>query len=297
MLFQEKMQYYVDLTEENLDRYFPQTPSEQRKIVEAARYSLLAGGKRIRPVLCLAFGEIFGTPLEDLMPFACAVEMIHTFSLIHDDLPGMDNDDYRRGKLTNHKVYGEGIAILAGDALANKAYEIMLQACIDHPQKGKTEAAYAISQATGDRGMIGGQTIDLESEHQRISYDTLKKMHAMKTGALIKAPILAAFHVSKAPQKIKTLMESYADAIGLAFQIKDDILDVVSDSESMGKTVGKDLAGEKSTYVSLFGLQKAEELLQTTTAQAFDSLEKIRNMGYDTGFLYSLTDYLLKRTH
>jgi len=295
MLFDEKMNEYAKLIEEGLNRYFPQNSTEQQKIVDASRYSLLAGGKRIRPVLCLAVGDLFNTPKEDLMPFACAIEMIHTFSLIHDDLPCMDNDDYRRGRLTNHKVFGEGIAVLAGDALANKAYEIMLCDCMAHPKKGKIEAAYVISEATGENGMIGGQTIDLESEHRQISYDLLKKMHSMKTGALIKAPILASCLISQAAGAEKDLLEEYADAIGLAFQIKDDILDIVSDSEIMGKTVGKDTKEEKSTYVSLFGLPKAEELLQISTEQAFRNLDQIKRKGYDTAFLNLLTDYLLKR--
>lgn len=297
VFFKEKMQEYTTLVEEGLKNFYPEINEENKTVSIASRYSLLDGGKRIRPVLCLATGDIFNTPMLDLLPFACAVEMIHTFSLIHDDLPCMDNDDFRRGRLTSHKVFGEGIAVLAGDALVNKAYETMLDDCMINPKKGKIEAAYEISVATGDNGMIGGQVIDLESEQKTISYDLLKKMHKMKTGALIKAPVLAACHISQASKETRDYFEEYANSIGLAFQIKDDILDVVSDSERMGKTVGKDSKDEKSTYVTLFGLSKAEELLIQTTNSAFDNLDKIQKLGYDTGFLKSLTEYLLKRTN
>ena len=295
MVFKEKVNLFIRSVDDGLNRFFPSSDDVQKTISDAARYSLLGGGKRIRPILCLAVGELFGTPMNDLIPYACAVEMIHTFSLVHDDLPCMDNDDYRRGRLTSHKVYGEGIAVLAGDALANKAYEIMLQDCLAHPKDGKIEAAHVICHATGDKGMIGGQTVDIESEHQKIPYELLKKMHSMKTGALIKAPIMAACFISQATCDEKYIFEQYADAIGLAFQIKDDILDVTSDMETMGKTVGKDVTEEKSTYVSLFGLKKAEEILNTTTDQAFQSLESIKAKGYNVEFLEILTEYLLRR--
>lgn len=295
MVFKDKITFYAKSVESGLDRFFPLNNDEQKTISDAARYSLLGGGKRIRPILCLAVGEIFDTPMEDIIPYACAIEMIHTFSLVHDDLPCMDNDDYRRGRLTSHKVFGEGIAVLAGDALANKAYEIMLHDCMMHPKEGKIEAAHAICFATGDNGMIGGQTIDLESEHKKIPYELLKKMHSMKTGALIKAPIMAACFISQAASFEKSIFEQYANSIGLAFQIKDDILDVTSDMETMGKTIGKDASEEKSTYVSLFGLRKAQEILTDTTKQAFRSLESIKAKGYNVEFLEILTEYLLRR--
>lgn len=294
-LFQEKMDLYCKTVEDALDKAYPDADEPQGTIFKASRYSLLAGGKRIRPVLCLATGALFHVPQEDLIPFACAIEMIHTFSLIHDDLPSMDNDDYRRGRLTSHKVFGEGMAVLAGDALINKAYETMLKACIDRPAQGKTKAAYAVSKATGDYGMIGGQVVDLESEHKKISYDLLKKMHLMKTGALIKAPVLAACLIGNAGERETALLADYAEQTGLAFQIKDDILDVISDSESMGKTTGKDLKSEKSTYITLFGLEQSQILLQETTGKAYQALEQLKAMNYDTGFLFDLTDYLLVR--
>ncbi|MHB1485393.1 MAG: polyprenyl synthetase family protein [Saccharofermentanales bacterium] len=290
-----QMKIYTNLIDSALDRFYPEIQEEQKTISNASRYSLLAGGKRIRPVLCLATGSLFGTSAETLLPYACAIEMIHAFSLIHDDLPGMDNDDYRRGKLTNHKVFGEGIAILAGDALINKAYEIMIADCISYPANGKLEAMFAICKATGDQGMIGGQVIDLESEHKLISKELLKKLHSMKTGALIKAPVIAACRIGQAGADESRILESYADYIGLAFQIKDDILDVTSDSQKMGKTTGKDSASEKSTYVSLYGLEKSQEFLTDTIDRAFQSLNEMKILGYEIGFLNDLTDFLFKR--
>ncbi len=302
MQFKEKMNEYAMLIETSLRRFLPQIEGDQRTIAEAARYSLLDGGKRIRPILCLAAGDLLCShqkdlfpPREDLLPYACAIEMIHAFSLIHDDLPCMDNDDYRRGRLTSHKVYGEGIAVLAGDALINRAYEIMLEDCTEHPSKGKIEAIQAIASSTGMYGMIGGQTMDLENEHRRISYETLMRMHRMKTGALIKAPVTASCLICQAPLLESRLLGDYAEAIGLAFQIKDDVLDATSDRETLGKTAGKDFAENKSTYVSLFGILKAEELLKTTTDDAFRHLNTLKKMGYDTVFLDGLTEFLLQR--
>lgn len=292
---QIKIKQYSGLIESALDGFFPEIKEEHKTISDAARYSLLAGGKRIRPVLCLITGALFKAPEEDLLPFACAIEMIHTFSLIHDDLPGMDNDDYRRGKPTSHKIFGEGIAILAGDALINKAYEIMISNCIAFPKKGKLEAMYAICRATGDHGMIGGQVIDLESEHKTIGRPLLEKLHSMKTGALIKAPVTAACHVGQADVHIFRILEDYADSIGLAFQIKDDILDVTASSEKIGKTAGKDEKSEKSTYVSLYGLEKSKELLADIIKKAFIQLDELKYQGYDIDELYELTEYLFKR--
>jgi len=295
LLFKEKINQYTSLIEDGLNKYYPEIAGEQQTISKACRYSLLGNGKRIRPVLCLAVGELLCVPFADLLPYACSIEMIHTFSLIHDDLPSMDNDDYRRGRLTCHKVFGEGVAVLAGDSLLNKAYETMLFDCINHPKDGKLQAALIISCSTGDLGMIGGQIIDIESEHKTIGYDLLKKMHSMKTGALIKAPIIAACHIGKANINEHEIFEEYANAIGLAFQIKDDILDVISNSDIMGKTVGKDSLVEKSTYVSIFRIDKAQELLISTTQNAFENLQKLQSVGYDTSFLASFTEYLLKR--
>jgi geranylgeranyl diphosphate synthase type II len=291
----EKMNFYKTLIEQRLADVFPAGMDEDGFISDACRYSLLAGGKRIRPVFCMAVAQMLKTPYEKVIVFACAIEMIHTFSLIHDDLPGMDNDDFRRGMPTCHRKYGEGIAILAGDALLNKAYEIMINDCISYPEEGKIKALGVISEATGIKGMIGGQGIDLLSEKKKISYELLRKMHSMKTGALLKAPIISAALISCADSKTLEELEKYSDNIGLAFQIKDDILDVVSTSEVLGKTAGKDAETEKSTYVTLLGLDGARLKLSETVAMAGVSLENLQRAGFDVEFLKGLTKFLLER--
>lgn len=291
----EKMNYYRTLIDEQLSCLFPVNIDEDGFISDACRYSLLAGGKRIRPVFCIAVAEMLKIPVEKVVVFAGAIEMIHTFSLIHDDLPGMDNDDFRRGMPTCHRKYGEGIAILAGDALLNKAYEIMIDECIKRPEAGKVKALGAISLATGIKGMIGGQGIDLLSEKKKISYDLLRKMHSMKTGALLKAPIIASALIAQADQQTMEELGKYSDSIGLAFQIKDDILDVESTTAILGKTVGKDAATEKSTYVTLLGLDGAKQKLADTVGLAEKNLENLNRAGYDVEFLKGLTRFLLER--
>lgn len=265
------------------------------KVVEAARYSLMAGGKRIRPVLALAVADMLGVSQRKAMPYACAVEMIHTYSLIHDDLPCMDDDDWRRGRKTCHVVYGEALAVLAGDTLLNRAYEVLIEA-IDPAQPASRDAALHIAQAAGSQGMIGGQTLDLAAEHKRIDADELRSLHMLKTGALLKAPIIAIALLADADQAIMSALEAYADAIGLAFQIQDDILDVTSDREQMGKSTGKDARDEKSTYVTLFGLDGAKNHLQIMIEQAHESLGRLKRQAeLDIDFLTGLTEYLLNR--
>ncbi len=243
-------------------------------IYDAMRYSLSAGGKRLRPVLALAVCNLLGGNKDEILPFACVIELIHTYSLIHDDLPAMDNDDFRRGRPTNHKVFGEAAAILAGDALLNRAYELMISSII---KSGKFSENYAkamqvIAVNAGAEGMIRGQTIDIESEGKEISKETLEYMHRCKTGALIKAPVLAAASICRATAQEYESLEKYAQAIGLAFQIKDDIMDVKGSLEQMGKPVGSDAALHKSTYVTLYGIDRAEELLNDAISTAVESL-------------------------
>jgi len=293
--FKEELDFYKNIVDKKLMECFPAIEGEHDLISQACNYSLLAGGKRIRPVLALATAKMLGVEIDEIIEFACAIEMIHTFSLIHDDLPGMDNDDFRRGRPTCHKVYGEAIAILAGDALLNKAYDNMLSHSIRYPAKGKLKAMHTISKATGEYGMIGGQTIDIMSEDKQISFDLLKKLHSMKTGALLKAPVMVAANISKVNDQTKELLENYSEDIGLAFQIKDDILDVVSTSEDMGKTVGKDAKSNKSTYVTLLGLELAQQHLESAVKSAFEQLDKLENNGYKVDFFRELTYYLLKR--
>jgi len=293
--FKEELDYYKKIIDDKLMECFPGIEGEHGLISQACNYSLLAGGKRIRPVLSLATAKMLGVEIGEVIEFACAIEMIHTFSLIHDDLPGMDNDDFRRGRPTCHKVYGEAIAILAGDALLNKAYDNMLSHSIKYPSEGKIKAMHTISKATGEYGMIGGQTIDILSEDKQISFELLKNLHSMKTGALLKAPVMIASNIANVNNQTSELLEKYSEDIGLAFQIKDDILDVVSTSEEMGKTVGKDAISNKSTYVTLLGLELAQEHLESAVKSAYEQLDKLENNGYKVDFFRDLTYYLLKR--
>jgi len=243
------------------------------KIYEAMRYSLLAGGKRVRPILCLATCEMIGGTIEMAMPTACAVEMIHTMSLIHDDLPAMDNDDYRRGKLTNHKVYGEDVAILAGDGLLALAFEFV---AIETPQNVKRELVLQViarlGRALGAAGLVGGQVVDLESEGKSdISLETLNFIHQHKTAALLEACVVCGGIIAGASPEDVQRLTRYAQNIGLAFQIIDDILDITSTQEQLGKTAGKDQKAQKVTYPSLWGLEesrlKAQELVKAACAE------------------------------
>ncbi len=253
----------------------------------------MAGGKRLRPVLSLAVCDMLEGDREDVMPFACAIEMIHAYSLIHDDLPCMDNDDFRRGKPTNHKVFGEAKAILAGDALLNTACEIMLDAVLadDRDPLGKAAAARIIMDAAGSAGMIAGQIIDLESEHASISFEELCRMHRLKTGALIRASILSAARLCRADQKIWEALDRYGQYIGLAFQIKDDLLDYEGDAEVIGKSTGSDEKNHKSTYVTLLGIKKAKELLKETVEEAVKVLKDLQS----ADFLIKTAAYIAER--
>ena len=226
--FNNKYKQFVKVIDDALNTLATESNVPQKTVYDAMRYSLLAGGKRLRPVLMLAVCEMLGGKAEDVVPYACAIEMIHTYSLIHDDLPAMDNDDYRRGRLTNHKVYGEAIAILAGDGLLNLAFETMLMHAENYGSdlKRHVQAMKIIANASGVSGMIGGQVVDIEAEGRDISTELLEYLHRHKTGALIKAPVIAAAVLCGADETSVKCLESYAEKIGLAFQIKDDILDV-----------------------------------------------------------------------
>ena len=286
---------YRQLFEASLPDAFPESPdSAGGRIVSAARYSLLAGGKRLRPVLLLATTELLGEDARAVLPFAAAVEMIHTYSLIHDDLPCMDDDDLRRGRPTCHVVYGEAMAVLAGDALLNRAFELVHEAGSAFGAAG-WKAARILSQASGSQGMIGGQTLDLMAEETPVDFQGLVEIHRLKTGALIKAPILMAAALASAEPRVIDSLTQYADAIGLAFQIRDDILDVTADQAVLGKTTGKDARDQKTTYVSLFGLAGAQTQLEQTIVQARTAIAALEAAGIDSGFLSGLTDYLTVR--
>lgn len=287
MNFKETYDIYLKTVEEWLetniplgmpDRIIPPaTQNAQEKIDDAMKYSLMSGGKRIRPVLSLAVCDALNGNKDIVLPFACAIELIHTYSLIHDDLPCMDNDDYRRGKPTSHKVFGEAIAVLAGDGLLNMAFEIMLEEIerCDRDNNSRVKAARMISHAAGTGGMIGGQVQDIESEQRLITYEELVFLHQQKTGALFSASVLAPALLLDADENIIAALDTYAKNIGLAFQIKDDILDLEGDSVVVGKTTGSDAINNKVTYVSLLGLKRAKELLNERIQEALYSIKTI----------------------
>lgn len=260
-------------------------------IMQAAMsYSLLSGGKRIRPVLLLAANEMLGGSEKRALPFACAIEMIHAYSLIHDDLPAMDNDTLRRGKPTNHVVYGEATAILAGDALLNLAYELMITECISQGPSALFTAQH-IAEASGCRGMIGGQVLDIAATGQFTGEEALQEMHMKKTGALLKAAVLSGIALNNPSDDIIDAMRMYGYHLGMLFQITDDILDCVGNAEELGKTVGKDEVEKKTTYVTLHGLEKAKTLANEQADKAVKALKGIK--GAD--FFRLLAQYILER--
>ncbi|MEY4517591.1 MAG: hypothetical protein RLZZ499_190 [Cyanobacteriota bacterium] len=248
--------------------------AKPEKIYEAMRYSLLAGGKRLRPILCLATCELMGGTEAMAMPTACALEMIHTMSLIHDDLPAMDNDDFRRGKPTNHKVYGDDIAILAGDGLLAYAFEYVATQTKNVAPENIIRVVAALGRTVGAAGLVGGQVLDLESEGKAdITAETLSFIHTHKTGALLEASVVCGAILANAQPEDIARLSRYAQNIGLAFQIIDDILDITATDEQLGKTAGKDLQAQKATYPSLWGLEKsrlkAQELVDDAITQLF----------------------------
>lgn len=285
---------YFDIKRKVIDEYLnkllPNNISEP-VIYDAMRYSLFCGGKRIRPMLSLLVCDMFGGNEEELLPFACCIEMIHTYSLIHDDLPGMDNDDFRRGNPSNHKVYGEGYAILAGDALLNKAFEIMITNIANNPERKFIEAAKEICTASGLKGMIGGQAIDLYYENKNINADTLNKMHEQKTGALICASLNIGSIISNVSYKDSQLINSFGKLIGRAFQVADDILDATSTTEKLGKPAGSDKANQKSTYISFYGLDESKELAKNLVMEAKTLILPYSN----NEKLLELADYIINR--
>ena len=258
------------LVEEALDSSIAIARPE--KIYEAMRYSLLAGGKRLRPILCLATCDLMGGTESMAMPTACALEMIHTMSLIHDDLPAMDNDDFRRGKPTNHKVYGDDIAILAGDGLLAYAFEFVATQTKNVAPENIIQVVAALGRTVGAGGLVGGQVLDLESEGKPdITAETLSFIHTHKTGALLETSVVSGAILADAQKQDIQRLSKYSQNIGLAFQIIDDILDITATDEQLGKTAGKDLQAQKATYPSLWGLEKsrvkAQELIDSATEQ------------------------------
>ena len=279
------------LVDRALDRHLPGESTQPPTIHKAMRYSLFAGGKRLRPVLTLAAAEACGGTVANALPAACAVECIHTYSLIHDDLPCMDDDDLRRGRPTSHKVFGEGIAVLAGDALLTVAFEILAKA---KPARRYPIAAQVadLATASGSRWLVGGQVADLEGEGKNLSGEALKYIHRCKTAALLTASIrLGAMSASATPSQLKALT-TFGQSVGLAFQIIDDILDVTQPTEKLGKSAGKDVASKKATYPAIFGLEKSRAEAHRLTRAAHSALASA-TLRADT--LRALADHLLAR--
>ncbi|MBI2082841.1 MAG: polyprenyl synthetase family protein [Deltaproteobacteria bacterium] len=273
-----KIALYLEEKRQKTDRFLESVVREEGssdRLKEAIRYSLLAGGKRIRPILLMAASEACGAgnEIEELtLPVGAALEMIHTYSLIHDDLPAMDNDDLRRGRLTNHKVYGEAMAILAGDSLLTEAFNLISSLKTQKPQR-ILDVIREIASSAGVEGMAGGQALDLNAEGRRISPEELERLHRMKTGRLICAAVVSGAILAEAAEKQLMAIRNYGFAIGLAFQIADDILDVEGESKVLGKTAQSDAAHAKSTYPSLLGLEKSKRLAQESTDKAISALQ------------------------
>ncbi len=291
----EQMESYRALAEEALHHCLPDGAGYSRTLFDAARYSLLAGGKRLRPCLVLAAAERAGAALEEALPYACAMEMIHTYSLIHDDLPAMDNDTLRRGRPTSHVVYGEAMAILAGDCLLTHAFVHMAGAARRHPERAQAHLRAAGRVAEAAEAMAAGQAVDVLCEKQGAQAgreaDQLKFIHENKTAAMIRGALLAGAELGDADDALLAALSLYGNRLGVAFQVADDILDACSTSQQMGKTVGKDAAAGKLTYVSLFGVEKSKARLEALTEEAIASVAPVDR----DGFFASLARELLTR--
>ena len=286
--FKEQYDCYLQDVEAYLDGCFREHVP-QKTLFDAMRYSLLAGGKRLRPIFVLDFCRMCGGDWTTALPFAAALEMIHTYSLIHDDLPCMDDDDYRRGRLTNHKVYGEAIAVLTGDGLLTAAFSHVAKA--KYPADVKIKAIEFLSECAGELGMVGGQVLDMQSEHRQCTEQEVLDIQSRKTGALIRAAcVLGVLAGGGSDGQLRAAAE-FADHLGLAFQIRDDMLDVIGDAQELGKAVGVDEA--KNTFVRLYGLERCDQLVQERTENAI----KILNENFaSTAFMESLATWLSGRT-
>ncbi|MGN0712817.1 MAG: polyprenyl synthetase family protein [Anaerovoracaceae bacterium] len=268
---------YKNLVDEHLLDFLPNVDNKSISLYESMKYSLTAGGKRLRPVLLLAACEFAGGDVYEAMPYACAMEYIHTYSLIHDDLPAMDNDDLRRGLPTNHKVYGEALAILAGDGLLTSAFEAInkdMMLYFDEPEKmtRRIKAAYEIAKGAGCRGMVAGQVSDIEGENMQYSNEMLEYIHINKTGALIKSAVRAGLYLGNPTGQMLSDLEKYSENLGLAYQIADDILDVVGNPEELGKATGSDQKKHKNTYTSINGMEASVNRLKELTDNAVEAL-------------------------
>ena len=295
MTFKEEMKERTEVIEKLLVKYLPKAEGYQSQIMEAMEYSVMAGGKRLRPMLMQETYRLFGGEGKEIEPFMAAMEMIHTYSLVHDDLPAMDNDEYRRGRKTTHIVYGEAMGILAGDALLNYAFETVADALVRCNGDMRMIRAYAVlSRKAGIYGMIGGQVVDVESEKkgQKVDQNCLDFIYRLKTGALIEASLMIGAILAGASDEEVALMEAAGTKLGLAFQIQDDILDVTSSLEVLGKPIGSDERNEKATYVAFEGLEKAKTEVERLSKEAVQILDGLKK---DHTFLKELFLYLIHR--
>ncbi len=270
---------YKEIIDTHLLDFIPNIDNKSISLYEAMKYSLTAGGKRLRPVLLLAACEFAGGDIKEAIPYACAIEYIHTYSLIHDDLPAMDNDDLRRGQPTNHKVYGEALAILAGDGLLTTAFEAInkdMMLYFDEPEKmrKRINASFEIAKGAGCKGMVAGQVSDIEAETNDCSNEMLEYIHINKTGALIKSAIKAGLYLGNPTREMLSQLDIYAENLGLAYQIADDILDVIGNPDELGKATGSDKKKNKTTYTSINGLEAAQERLQQLTDDAVEAIAR-----------------------
>ena len=290
----EFFKHRAGLVDEWLDRLIPSEIEQPSTIHKAMRYSLFAGGKRLRPILTIATGEIFGAQEHELLPAACSLEMIHTYSLIHDDLPAMDDDDLRRGRPTNHVVFGEAIAILAGDALLTQAFQTLAN-YESLNAEDKVRVISEVGQAAGTiRALIGGQVLDMQSEGKVISGEQLEEIHRAKTGALIRCAVrIGAIIGGSSERELKALTE-YGEKAGLAFQIADDLLDETATSEELGKTAGKDAATQKATYTALYGIEGARSMADRLCHEA---ILAARSVGRDAETLEEIAKFIVERRH
>lgn len=289
--FELRLRMYQNWIENTLAGYFPDGPAPYERLIQSMRYSLLAGGKRLRPALVLEFCRVCGGDVEKTLPVACGVEMLHTYSLIHDDLPCMDNDDLRRGKPTNHKVFGEFTATLAGDALQAEAFASVLSA--ELPSDRLLRCARILASAAGYNGICGGQQLDMDGEGKPLNEQDLMEIHASKTAALIRGACLMGVAAAGGTREQEAAAVAYADALGLAFQIRDDILDVISTEEELGKPIGSDAEEGKTTFMTLFGETVCERRVLELTAQAKQAVQIFP----DRKFLCDLADTMAVRKY
>lgn len=293
-VFKQEQEKNISYIEDVLKNYLPKNPSFQKTIYDAMEYSVMAGGKRLRPMMMYQAYKMFGGEDKELIePFMAAIEMIHTYSLVHDDLPAMDNDTYRRGRKTTHVVYGEDMGILAGDALLNFAYETAIKgASAAKATKNAINALAILSKKAGIMGMVGGQVVDVELTGKKLDEERLDFIFKLKTGALLEASLMVGAALAGADEKYIELMEQAGLNIGMAFQIQDDILDVTSTTEELGKPVHSDEKNDKTTYVSLYGLEKSHDDVEKYSKKALSIMEELP---YENQFLCTLIEKLINR--